>query len=69
MPEKNWMKLRMHPDIEDIQKKARSESMNKWIRRFKKEFKIKKVKGSTPTRRMENTIRKLHKRLERIERR
>ena len=60
------MKSRRLLAIEDIEKKARSESMNKWIRRFKKEFGL-KVKGGTPTIRMEKIIRKLRKRLKRAE--
>ena len=46
--------------IEDIEKKARAQSMNKWIEIIKKEFDL-EVNGETPTQRMRHIIEQLHK--------
>ena len=39
--------------IEDIEKRAASQSMNKWIGRLEEEFDL-EAEGSTPTERMED---------------
>ena len=44
--------------IEDIEKRARSQSMNKWIRVIQEEFDL-EVEGSTPTERMKDLIEQL----------
>lgn len=43
---------------EDIEKRAASQSMNKWIGRFKQELDL-EAEGSTPTERMEDIIEQL----------
>ena len=44
--------------IEDIEKRARSQSMNKWIGVIQEEFDL-EVEGSTPTERMKDLIEQL----------
>ena len=45
--------------IEDIEKRARSESMTKWIGVFEEEFDL-DAEGSAPTERMNDLINQLH---------
>ena len=49
--------------IEDIEKRAASQSMNKWIGVFEEEFDL-EAEGSTPTERIEDIIKQLRQLLD-----
>jgi len=51
--------------IDNIEKKAASKAINRWVREFESEFKL-KAKGSYPTQKMKSVIRQLRKKIRKL---